>query len=600
MKALRRLVAVAAITALAIGLAPPAFADPDDPVSIPDEGLQACIANGLQVEPAASYTQAQLVSLERLDCSSDDFSTEVNNLTGLEHATNLATFSVYGNLTDISPLAALPLTDLTIASYSDQPFDMSPLAGKTSLVSLHYYADNPEPLPGFPNLEELDLNGVPLSVISTSALPSLTKLAQYGGASPADLSALSNLPELTTLNLRGNDLTSIPSSLSLPKLEEADFSANEISDISALPSMPALERLDLSWNQLTELPTLNLPKLDWLGLAHNRISSISANSNLPELNAISLVANQLTNIGPLKSYPSLSVVFVKKNHITDLSNLGASYPFKGQLHARTQYLTDRSARACTLVPLPAVKGASDSRHPIVWELPAGAVRSGSNVILPDTSGEDGYRMAFSQLGRFTRSDSKDDIYFSGSYYQEVTRATAIYAPTPTVSGTARYGSKVSVGGGSWCPAATARKFQWLRNGAAIAKATGSTYTLTTSDIGKKISVRVTGTRTGLSTVVKTSAQVVVGKGTLGAKTPAITGTAKKGKKLKVKMSAWTPAKVKISYQWLRNGKAIKKATKSSYKLTKSDKKKYISVRVTGSKTGYATVSKTSAKTKKVK
>ncbi|MDF1487426.1 Ig-like domain-containing protein [Tessaracoccus caeni] len=88
---------------------------------------------------------------------------------------------------------------------------------------------------------------------------------------------------------------------------------------------------------------------------------------------------------------------------------------------------------------------------------------------------------------------------------------------------------------------------------------------------------------------------VVPQQDLTTKTPKITGTAKVGKTLKVDSTsvAWTPAKVTLKYQWLRDGKSIKGATKSSYKLTNSDAGKKISVKVTGSKSGYKTVSKTS-------
>ncbi|CUR55354.1 hypothetical protein NOCA1140002 [metagenome] len=55
----------------------------------------------------------------------------------------------------------------------------------------------------------------------------------------------------------------------------------------------------------------------------------------------------------------------------------------------------------------------------------------------------------------------------------------------------------------------------------------------------------------------------------------------------------------MKYQWLRNGKAIKKAKKASYKLTAKDKGKKVSVKVTYSKAGLTTVVKTS-RAKKVK
>ncbi|HMS37072.1 MAG TPA: hypothetical protein PKA93_07925 [Arachnia sp.] len=66
-----------------------------------------------------------------------------------------------------------------------------------------------------------------------------------------------------------------------------------------------------------------------------------------------------------------------------------------------------------------------------------------------------------------------------------------------------------------------------------------------------------------------------------------------------KPGTWKPKGVKLSYQWLRGGKSIKGATKSTYKVVKADVGKKLSVKVTGKKSGYKAVSKTSsAKTAK--
>lgn len=86
---------------------------------------------------------------------------------------------------------------------------------------------------------------------------------------------------------------------------------------------------------------------------------------------------------------------------------------------------------------------------------------------------------------------------------------------------------------------------------------------------------------------------------LVAATPKISGKAKVGKKLKVKVAAWAPKPVKLSYQWYRSGVAINGAKKTSYKLVKADKRKKITVVVTGSKPGYLSASVTSKSTKKV-
>ncbi|MCW5953493.1 MAG: Ig-like domain repeat protein, partial [Propionibacteriaceae bacterium] len=81
-------------------------------------------------------------------------------------------------------------------------------------------------------------------------------------------------------------------------------------------------------------------------------------------------------------------------------------------------------------------------------------------------------------------------------------------------------------------------------------------------------------------------------------TPTVSGTGKVGKTLKAKAGTWAPSKVTVKYQWLRDGEPIAKATTSSYKLVKADAGRRVSVRVTGSKSGYVSVAKIS-KTKTV-
>ena len=119
--------------------------------------------------------------------------------------------------------------------------------------------------------------------------------------------------------------------------------------------------------------------------------------------------------------------------------------------------------------------------------------------------------------------------------------------------------------------------------------------------GRSVPVTVTGSKTGYTGASFTSDSTsYVAAGTLTGATPKISGTVKVGKKLTAKPGAWTPSDTALSYQWYRGSSPIKGATKSTYKLVKADKKKQISVKVTGTKAGYTTLTTTSAKTKKVK
>ncbi|MDE0778958.1 MAG: hypothetical protein OSB43_21970, partial [Nocardioides sp.] len=177
----------------------------------------------------------------------------------------------------------------------------------------------------------------------------------------------------------------------------------------------------------------------------------------------------------------------------------------------------------------------------------------------------------------------------------VTEPPVSNTAVPTISGTARVGAALVASGGTWNPADVSLAFQWLRGGSPIAGATSTTYVLTPADAGSGIAVRVTATRAGFTPQEAVSATTaLVAKGTLVAPAPTISGTPKVKKKLKAVVGATSPSGASTSYQWLRNGKVIAAATKSTYKVSKKDKGKKLSVRVVRTLPGYADDTQTSA------
>jgi alpha-tubulin suppressor-like RCC1 family protein len=88
--------------------------------------------------------------------------------------------------------------------------------------------------------------------------------------------------------------------------------------------------------------------------------------------------------------------------------------------------------------------------------------------------------------------------------------------------------------------------------------------------------------------------VLGGQKVLNTGTPTVTGTVKVGRTLTAHVGSWEVSATRYSYQWLRNGAAIHAATKATYKLVRADKRKKISVRVTGARTGFTTGTATSA------
>ncbi|WEK13392.1 MAG: glycosyl hydrolase 53 family protein [Candidatus Microbacterium phytovorans] len=167
---------------------------------------------------------------------------------------------------------------------------------------------------------------------------------------------------------------------------------------------------------------------------------------------------------------------------------------------------------------------------------------------------------------------------------------ALTVGTPKISGSAVVGGKLTASV-SVSPTAT-KAYQWYADGKAVSGAKSATYTVKRADAGKKLTVRITLTRSGYETVAKTSASVTVAKLFAKVSTPKISGTAKVGKKLTASISV-SPAAAK-TYQWYVNGKAVSGAKSASYTVRKADAGKKVTVKVTVSKSGYQSVSKVSA------
>lgn len=172
-------------------------------------------------------------------------------------------------------------------------------------------------------------------------------------------------------------------------------------------------------------------------------------------------------------------------------------------------------------------------------------------------------------------------------------------PTPVITGTVRVGSKLTVTAGAWAPAA-GLTYQWKANGKPVVGATKSTYTLTSANLGSKITVTVTGVRAGYVTRTKTSTPTSATSAGVftAAPVPTVTGTARVGSTLTAAAGSWAPSP-SISYQWRANGAAIAGAQKSTYVLTVADHTKRITVTVTGKRSGWTSASRTSAATAQV-
>jgi hypothetical protein len=219
-----------------------------------------------------------------------------------------------------------------------------------------------------------------------------------------------------------------------------------------------------------------------------------------------------------------------------------------------------------------------------------------------------YQLTSADAGRTVRvAVTARNVAGSASQTSAPTATVAANAPAnvtvPTVTGTARDNQTLTAAPGAWSGTTPiGYGYRWRRcdadgsNCSDIAGATGSTYDLTTSDVGHAIRVVVTATNgAGSDTAVSAATAAVAAQAPISSVPPTISGTASDGATLTADRGTWsgTPT-ISYAYQWRRCGATgagcadIPGATSSSYELTGADVGATIRVAVTASNAGGAT------------
>lgn len=150
-------------------------------------------------------------------------------------------------------------------------------------------------------------------------------------------------------------------------------------------------------------------------------------------------------------------------------------------------------------------------------------------------------------------------------------------------------------------------FAWYRGSSTTPVGTDRTYLVQPGDAGAQLKVKVTGQAAGHTSVTKTSAlSATVAKGRL-APTPIPTIddlTPTVDAQVTAQPGTWGPDPVTLKYQWYKvsssgSTSTLTAATSATYLPRSTDVGYRLKVKVTGSKAGFTTVSRTSPLTGKV-
>ncbi|HEX8086510.1 MAG TPA: hypothetical protein VF529_19640 [Solirubrobacteraceae bacterium] len=138
--------------------------------------------------------------------------------------------------------------------------------------------------------------------------------------------------------------------------------------------------------------------------------------------------------------------------------------------------------------------------------------------------------------------------------QSTFRAAALFPPrnltSPAISGTAREGQTLTATNGTWARTVDSTTGTWLRDGTPVG--TGTTYALTSADVGHTLVYRVTATNaagsTSASSQPTSTVQMAAPKSTAP---PTIAGSLAVGDVLTATKGTWTGSPTSYAYRWIR-------------------------------------------------
>ena len=286
-------------------------------VRVPDANLAALVRNALDLTANTPITRQAMQRLTFLDAQSYRIRQitgrggQIKDITGLEHATQLTRLWLNNNqISDVRPLSGLTQLE-ALNIWNNQISDVRPLSGLTQLEAL-YLSDNPisnfQPLAGLTQLRHLGISVRRINDLHRHVdLTRLESLALQGsGNQISDLDFLTNLTQLTNLDVKNAQIRDLRFLRGLSQLKRLGLRRNQISDLKPLTNLTQLRSLGLGSNQISDLkPLASLTQLRYLYLWDNQIRNVTPLAGLINLEALYLDGNPIQDTSPVASLPNL-------------------------------------------------------------------------------------------------------------------------------------------------------------------------------------------------------------------------------------------------------------------------------------------------------
>ncbi|CAL6026011.1 Conserved_hypothetical protein [Hexamita inflata] len=186
---------------------------------------------------------------------------------------------------------------------ASNPFQSIKFVEKLDVTSLSFYNCLPLVFDTYlSKVKQLDINCCIIS--ETSSIQKMIQLIHLS------LTSISQQCPLINIHFVSN----------LVNLSYLNLSNNKINNISAIKQLTNLQILELWHNQISDItPLAKLTLLTELILGENKISDISSLNQLSKLQKCDLQSNNLDDIAVFKNWTSIQVLELGRNYIKDIS-----------------------------------------------------------------------------------------------------------------------------------------------------------------------------------------------------------------------------------------------------------------------------------------
>lgn len=212
----------------------------------------------------------------------------------------------------------------SITSFNDETLTISIYSNMLDTIkNIRLSNEGITDLTGIENFQKLDnlyLNGCKIKKISCIPYENLTTLSISHVEEIEDFSNISNFKKMYSLEISDSNLTKVPEQIYElnDTLHKLTIKNSMIEDLSGLSNLNNLTELDITGNKITDItPLSNLTKLTNLTISNNKVEDISSLSNL-NLHIFKANDNEISDISALKNM-SITYLGLKNNNIKDIS-----------------------------------------------------------------------------------------------------------------------------------------------------------------------------------------------------------------------------------------------------------------------------------------